>query len=154
MKEIRIPIHSTIDVITNSSTEIFVSAASNSVEGIRDILQEIITLGGGDKKVEEIFDITLQYEEKDCYVCGGESEDLVREEGKPCPRCGTEASYGTINPTEEEADRYYSYYNCEYGLERELIIKPKNLTEKEEKEYSNIISRIFNLFEMEGINNY
>lgn len=35
-----IPIHSTIDLITNSSTEIFVSSINKSIDVIRDILSQ------------------------------------------------------------------------------------------------------------------
>jgi hypothetical protein len=44
MDKIVIPIHSMVDVITNSSTELFVLDTEKSVEVVREILEEAIDL--------------------------------------------------------------------------------------------------------------
>lgn len=57
--EIRIPIHSIIAVITNSSTEIFVGSTNTSIEMAKGILQDIINIGGGHKNVDDIFEFEI-----------------------------------------------------------------------------------------------
>ena len=59
MKTIKIPIHSLIDLITNSSTEIFVDCKA-SVQPAKDLLQELLKLQGSDKNVDEVFEVTLE----------------------------------------------------------------------------------------------
>ncbi len=56
--KIKIPIHSQIDLITNSSTEIFVNA-ENSVEPCKELVDEILKLQGSDKTCDDIFSLKL-----------------------------------------------------------------------------------------------
>ena len=56
-----IPVHSVIDVITNSSTEIFTDF-SNSVEPCKELINEMLkTFGVEDLTSDDIFDITVGY---------------------------------------------------------------------------------------------
>jgi len=59
LETVRIPVHSMIDLITNSSTEIFVDC-TGSVQPAKDLLQELLKLNGSDKTVDEVFDVTLE----------------------------------------------------------------------------------------------
>jgi len=61
-KVIKIPVHSQIDVITNSSTEIFVHS-ENSIEPARELLAELLKMDGSDKKVDDVFEISTRMEE-------------------------------------------------------------------------------------------
>ena len=60
MNTVTINVHSMVDLITNSSTELFVLDTEKSVDVIKDILQEAINLhniaSGTDYKFEDIFD--------------------------------------------------------------------------------------------------
>ena len=59
MGNITINVHSMVDLITNSSTELFVADTEKSVEVVKDILQEAINLhnraNNTDYKFEDIF---------------------------------------------------------------------------------------------------
>lgn len=62
MDKLVIPVHSLIDLITNSSTEIFVHS-ENSVKPAKELLTEFLKLNGIDKKCDEVFDVIVQHEE-------------------------------------------------------------------------------------------
>ena len=67
MKVIKIPLHSIIDVITNSSTEIY-TFYGPSVEPAKELIGEMLKTFGIDKTVDEIFNI---------YVLGDEVENYI-----------------------------------------------------------------------------
>ena len=59
MKKLEVNINSVIDVITNSSTYIFVYAGSNSIDIIKEIIDTILNVGGSKKKADDLFNISL-----------------------------------------------------------------------------------------------
>ena len=65
MKNIIIPVHSFIDVITNSSTEIFVKTKDNSKLAMHEVINKILKRCGSDKKSEDLFKIKI--EDGDAY---------------------------------------------------------------------------------------
>ena len=62
---ITIPIHSFVDLITNSSSEIFVSADANTVKAVKKLIDNILKASGSDKTSDDLFDIGLGYEVTD-----------------------------------------------------------------------------------------
>jgi len=58
MKTLKIKIHSFINLITNSSTEMFMDF-SDSLFSVKNLLTEILKLSGTDKNLDDIFDIKL-----------------------------------------------------------------------------------------------
>jgi len=60
--EIKIPVHSIIDVITNSSTEIYVNPASNTSKVIKEFIDGILKSAGSDKKCNDLFEIKIKKE--------------------------------------------------------------------------------------------
>lgn len=98
VKILEVPIHSFIDVITNSSTEMFVTASGRSVDMIKEMVQSIITLSGSDKKVDELFDIELTIGDDgiECPACVEErswAEHYWNEEKEECSLCGATEKY-------------------------------------------------------------
>lgn len=59
MKKLIIPIQSFIDVVTNSSTEIFVEATTHTKNHIISMVNEILKAGGSDKICDDLFEIRL-----------------------------------------------------------------------------------------------
>jgi len=57
---VKINIHSIIDLITNSSTEIFVHS-DNCVKPVKELLDEFLRLEGSNKKCDDLFDIFLEH---------------------------------------------------------------------------------------------
>jgi len=84
-KNIRIPVHSIIDLITNSSTEIFVTS-ENSLKPAKELLKELLKINGSDKKVDEVFEISIEIDKDDIigYLtdsCEYENKELYEELG-------------------------------------------------------------------------
>jgi len=59
MKTMKIPVHSVIDIITNSSSEIFCNS-EKSIEPAKDLINEMLRLMGSDKTCDDIFEISLE----------------------------------------------------------------------------------------------
>lgn len=52
-------VKSKTDVITNSSTEVFIYYPSDAIERIQSLIQSILDMSGSDQKASDLFDITL-----------------------------------------------------------------------------------------------
>lgn len=60
--EVRLPVHSIIEAITNSSTEIFTSCYRNAHDRVYEMLNEFLKLAKVDGKAEDMFNVTLSYD--------------------------------------------------------------------------------------------
>lgn len=59
-----IRIHSFVDLITNSSTELFISASQHTVDGVKSVINAVLTMGGSTLKVDDLFEFELVKEEE------------------------------------------------------------------------------------------
>jgi hypothetical protein len=57
-------IHSIVSLITNSSTVLYTDSRK-SVDAVKDVIREIFKLHNIDKKVEDVFDISLEMDDFD-----------------------------------------------------------------------------------------
>ncbi len=64
MKSLLIPVHSFVDVITNSSSEVFVSADEKTVEAVKDLIDNLLIGVGSDKRCDDLFDVVVSIEVK------------------------------------------------------------------------------------------
>ena len=62
MSSIYIPIHSFSDLITNSSSETYVSVTNATVDAFKKIIDASIMLGGGTKKADDLFTFEFCYD--------------------------------------------------------------------------------------------
>ena len=62
MKTITLKIHSFIDIITNSSTEIFIQATDKTIKNIKQLINSILTIGGSKMTSDDMFEISLKAE--------------------------------------------------------------------------------------------
>lgn len=58
---IKIPIHSFINVITNSSTEIYIMATEKTIETIKEIVNSLLSIGGSELTCDDLFVVELNY---------------------------------------------------------------------------------------------
>lgn len=58
---VRIPFHSFVDLITNSSSETFVCASKSTVTAIKKLVENLIAASGGTTKADELFDFEIVY---------------------------------------------------------------------------------------------
>ena len=61
MNRVIIPLHSFVDLITNSSSEIFVAADANTVKAVKKLIDNVLKAAGSDKTASDLFDISLGY---------------------------------------------------------------------------------------------
>ena len=66
MKTLKVKFHSFIDLITNSSTEMFADY-SNSVEPLKAMINEMFKVCGVEKTCDEVFVIELDNEDDECF---------------------------------------------------------------------------------------
>jgi len=111
-KEIlRVPFHSFIDVITNSSTEIYVGCGSHTIVAMKDLLGEILKVAGVKETVDDLFEFEIKYED----------EPIAKLEHGAwrCNYCDDEFDL------EEDARTCWDDHHDDIPDERHLIIKSK-----------------------------
>lgn len=129
-----IPIHSFVDLITNSSSELFVSANKETLKAIKDIISNILSLGGSDKKLEDIFDVTLIIEEG-TYYDNEKGEDVDFEE---------------IDYFSHEGKKIWKELgDSESQPALQVRVTPKDKSDKVAKKTAEILSTINNYFTSE-----
>lgn len=79
--QVAVPVHSVVDVITNSSTVIYTSAAGNAIDVAKEIINEVLGLAGSEKSADDLFDFRIQVRPEDCvdwaiYDAGEEWEEI------------------------------------------------------------------------------
>jgi len=65
MTTIKLSIHSFVDLITNSSTEMYIDY-SGSVEPCKEMINGIFKAFGIEKTCDEVFDLKLENEDDEC----------------------------------------------------------------------------------------
>jgi hypothetical protein len=79
----KLNIHSIIDVITNSSTEIYTSVDNSSINGAHAMINEILKVAGSEFKSKDLFDIQIIKEDSlECEVSSLEikSKDITKSD--------------------------------------------------------------------------
>lgn len=51
------------DVVTNSSMEVYQEATQYTVDAVRDIINVILKIGGSDKSCDDLFTVSINYED-------------------------------------------------------------------------------------------
>jgi len=124
MKQIIIPVHSFIDVITNSSTEIFVNVTNNTIQYAKDLINTILKESGSDKTADDLYEFS--FKDDDYY-----NKDNIMKE------------------YEYDEDEYNEEYNMvgETYLIKNLVITPKSGNDN--IDLATTFERIFDVFEGE-----
>jgi hypothetical protein len=89
--KLTIPFHSFVDVITNSSTQIYVKAGDNTIKALKELVDNILKSGNSQATADDLFEFSL--EELDKYA------QRAEDSGEYCSRAlvikskqGTESS--------------------------------------------------------------
>ena len=76
-----IRLHSFVDIITNSSTEIYIEATDKTIESLKNIINNILKVGGSKLTSDDLFTIELNPEDveeaKECDEYGYKSISLI-----------------------------------------------------------------------------
>jgi len=75
MKAYKISFHSFIDVITNSSTEVYIKAHDKAKETVIEVMDKILKQAGVDKKTEDVYEIKIVGPEVDRDEYGYSDEE-------------------------------------------------------------------------------
>lgn len=94
-----IPIHSFVDFITNSSTEIYVTASKKTASAVKDLIDEILKIGGSKYTHKDFFKIRTETTcrcREEGYLEEGEKHDTESCESAECQL--------VVTPIEKEQD--------------------------------------------------
>lgn len=58
-------VHSSVNLITNSSSVTFSTADEDSVEAVKNFVNEVLKLAKSDLKCEDVLDVTLEVDDED-----------------------------------------------------------------------------------------
>ena len=111
--QICIPVHSVVDVITNSSSVIYTEALGNSVTIMTELINEILVMGESSKTAEDLFDISNQKLPADGLVDWIRYGDAMDDEDLP----------SNIMAILKEMDEFEGDYAAQSALARELADK-------------------------------
>lgn len=62
-----VEIHSFLDLVTNSSTEIFITADESTIKALKQLVNDILKAGGSEVTADMMFDFQLAVEDPDAY---------------------------------------------------------------------------------------
>ena len=171
IKIIRIKPHSIVDVITNSSTVVYVQTHDNTIKYAKELVNTLLKVVGSKKKADDLFDFYFDVDR------GCEIEKLVEDQlytddpndidssvirafkkvdnkltGKKLQEMEdsefTKVANKLLDKIADGKIKPYDSYGLNYNDwdEKELIIKPK----KDNKLTINLTQQIKNIFELDG----
>jgi len=84
LTSIKIHVHSFVDLITNSSTEIYIMASDKTIKTMRKLVNDILVAGKSNYTCDQLFSIEIDKEEFEAYydqpydewAQGGESRNV------------------------------------------------------------------------------
>jgi len=149
---IEIPIHSFIDVITNSSTSVYVGCHDNTVKFAKELVDDLLKAAGSEKSADDVFTFSIQadfdserdkiYERLDEYYT---EEELEGKDYRAKNDLAKEIFDKMISGEIEKSSSWGQNYD-DYDT-RTLIIKSKT----DDKLSIDLGSRIESIFSIEGV---
>lgn len=149
----KINIHSFVDVITNSSTTIFVTMNGGAIKGMHSVIDEILKVAKSDKKSEDLFDISIDRDWDD--IIESWFEDYANEPEDPKEkemydqRNALEykefSAYAekVVIPYLKENNIWQKYTEDWNGFEKDSWLVVKSKTGDDTKEIWGMINRLF-----------
>lgn len=131
MLQAKVSLHSIVDVITNSSTEIFINVNSNTVKVFKKFIEKILTASGIKKSADDLFD--FEFNVNGYYYDDENDEDVEINETFPM----------------SDFNKKYHYYNDiadEWGAQfnYNLILK---LKDGSKIDLTNQVQSMFDIFD-------
>jgi hypothetical protein len=175
MKTLLIPVHSIVDVITNSSSEIFVAANKSTVKAIKKLVNDLINAGQkeptGDHipyTVDELFDFEIVFSctdegydevfltEKEIKVKKKEIDDLIEKYSNELEKLpdGSSKEREDLTGKIEELETWSFNDDDGEGYPRSQIrVTVKDKTNKSAVAAAKVLSDLTALFEIEATYN-
>lgn len=138
-------VKSVVDVITNSSTEVYVYYPDNAAERVLDLIQSILDFSGSDKKAVDLFDVKMEpgFQAEDDYEEAVEKGEVDKEK-YPNTEDGIAA---WIKDTDYDPGE--NWYGIEYPTWSGVKISPK-ADDPKLKEITSKVKSILNMCDYEG----
>lgn len=127
MERFNLKVQSVSDIITNSSTEVFMVYDENSMNNIKDLVNAILSLSGSNKTFDDLFTYEINFDEEYLLEVHPEYKKYKRDE---------------LLQKAYEFDDDYSHYPCVNGYK----IIAKNSKNEEVAEILSKIDKIFNTY--------
>lgn len=151
MKKIIIPIHSFIDVVTNSSTSIYVGCHDNTINYAKDLINDLLKVAGSDKTADDLFvfkvlankdnEMDEIFENLEEYYPDVNFDEISSDENKKlADKVFYDICEGNISPLHDWGKSYNGYDT------RSLILESKN----NDKLTIDLGSRIERIFLIDG----
>lgn len=113
MKSIKIKVHSFIDIITNSSTEIYVSATKNTIKSVYELLDRfLLEKGSVYTNAADVFSVTTSYNYHNIDNYYIEYEDYTIEEAQEYCKDNGEYSTDIIITVNKGYEEYQPIVDC------------------------------------------
>jgi len=158
--ELKVKVHSLIDVITNSSTTVFITMNGGAVKGMFDIINEILRVAESDKKAEDLYSVEVDMDwdylmerfiDGACDDPKDEKEKVLMDEYDAITDRKEQTNFenGVLLPYVKETGRWkdFSTNYDEVEYDTWLVVKPKN---EDDKTSMDIWSKIKTLFSVEA----
>lgn len=155
---IRIKIHSEVDVITNSSTTIYTQVRKGSIDTIKELVNTLLKMGGSELTADDMFTFEVVKEDISDAI-----KDLIIDEGILEKYIGHEIDWRTNEYREKREELYnkmlngeypkphfwdYGYYEDSSELATEILVTCKT-SDKDGELVAKILSNLENLFNSE-----
>jgi len=149
MKKLEIPVHSVVDVITNSSTVIYVQATDSTIKLAKELIDSILKVANSDKTADDLFEFSIEPGEGwlddriDEYMEEHEIE-FEGEYGSDKYKRQHDEIAKKIIEEHDDGDTKYEDYNGWY--DNRLIIKSKG----EDRFTLDLTEKVKRIFEIDG----
>lgn len=153
----KIKIHSFVDLITNSSTEIYIRASDKSIETLKKIIDNLLELGESKYKADDLFDFSLKLDELllDDYI----TKKMIENHGEDVYiKCSGEQITKFIEEIVENVPKYIEndiIKNMDWDTSGEIYIKAKSKNDSElGKTTERMLSELHKLFSAVSVSDY
>jgi hypothetical protein len=150
INKIVIPVHSVVDLITNSSSELYTSASEKTVKALTEFADQLLAISGSPLRSTDIFDIKLVVTDSPCY--GDEGDEFKNQ------YASTEKEAKTIITTEQRRRNKTNGDSSDAWprISSELHIEPKpGYADNESvKKITKVLSKLGDTFYTEDVSNY
>lgn len=134
-----IPIHSFVDLITNSSSEIYVYASDGTVKAVKELINNLLTGVGSDKTADDLFTFDVGID-----IDNPETRAVVEARGE---KYSWEI---TVSANSPEGLAAVEEHRGDYPKQTSLIVTAKEGTPDSIKLAAGTLANLTGLFDMES----
>jgi hypothetical protein len=142
MNSLVIPIHSFVDLITNSSSETYIYASDSTIKCVKTLIDNLLKGVGSDKTADDLFTFDIGVE-----IDNPETRAQVEARG------GKYSYNITVSESSPEGKEAVEEHGGDYPLQTSLIVRAKEGTPESIATAASILSDLTGLFSFESCYN-